>query len=148
MSEGRGTTRPFEFVGAPYIETTRYVQRLEEYGLAGVHFRPCYFLPTFQKHANQTCAGVQLHVTDRERFEPVIAGIATIKAAYDLYTDRFQWKQPPYEYVYDRNPFDVIAGTDKLRQSIERGDSLESIEASWQQSLKQFESARHKYLLY
>ncbi len=148
MSEGRGTTRPFELFGAPYIEAAEYARRLEKLGLAGVHFRPCYFLPTFQKHAGQTCGGAQMHVLDRAQFEPVLAGVATIKTAYDMYPEEFRWKEPPYEYVYDRNPFDVIAGTKKLRQAMERGDSVETIEASWREGIQLFKQARTPYLLY
>jgi uncharacterized protein YbbC (DUF1343 family) len=81
LSEGRGTTRPFEFVGAPYIDAYKYSRALQEYNLPGVEFRACHFLPTFQKHAGVVCGGVQLHVTDRERFEPVLSGIATIKGS-------------------------------------------------------------------
>jgi uncharacterized protein YbbC (DUF1343 family) len=90
----------------------------------------------------------QMHILDRHQFETVIAGIATIKLAYDMYGEGFRWKEPPYEYVFDRNPFDVIAGTTKLREAIERGDSLETIEASWQRDLERFEELRRKYLLY
>jgi uncharacterized protein YbbC (DUF1343 family) len=95
-----------------------------------------------------TCGGVQIHVTDRREFEPVIVGAAIVKAAYDLYTEHFRWKEPPYEYVFDKNPFDVIAGTNKLRASIERGDSLESIEASWANDLNEFKRVRERFLLY
>jgi len=148
LSEGRGTTKPFELVGAPFIEAEAYAQSLTGLGLHGVHFRACGFQPTFQKHAGRGCGGVQIHVTDREAFEPVIAGVATIKVAYDLYQEQFSWKEPPYEYVYDKNPFDVISGTDKLRAAIERGDSLESIAASWAAELEEFKRLRKNYLLY
>ena len=121
LSEGRGTTRPFELVGAPYIEAARYARELERLGLPGVRFRAAGFVPTFQKHADRACGGVQLHVTDRDEFEPVLAGVAAVKIAYDLYGEHFRWKEPPYEYVYDKNPFDVIAGTGALRASIEGG---------------------------
>jgi uncharacterized protein YbbC (DUF1343 family) len=148
MSEGRGTTRPFELVGAPYIVAEEYAGRLNGIGLEGVYFRACGFQPTFQKHAGQTCGGVQIHVMKREAFEPVIAGVAAVKTAYDLYTEHFKWKEPPYEYVHDKNPFDVIAGTDKLRAAIEGGESLESIEAGWQEALAAFRLEREPFLLY
>jgi uncharacterized protein YbbC (DUF1343 family) len=148
MSEGRGTTRPFELVGAPYIESVAYAARLNKLGLDGVYFRACYFQPTFQKHARQTCGGVQLHLTSREKFEPVISGVATVKAAYDLYPDQFRWKEPPYEYEYERNPFDVIAGTEKLRSAIESKRSLEDIFNSWKSGLEEFRQRRIGYLLY
>ena len=148
MSEGRGTTRPFELIGAPYIVAEEYTRELTKLGFAGVHFRSCGFQPTFQKHAGVTCGGVQIHVTNRMEFEPVITGVATVKVAYDLYTEHFRWKEPPYEYVYDKNPFDVISGTDKLRQAIERGDSIESIEESWKSDLEKFKRVREQYLRY
>jgi uncharacterized protein YbbC (DUF1343 family) len=148
LSEGRGTTRPFELVGAPYIEAAEYARRLTALGLPGVHFRAAHFRPMFQKHADVTCGGVQIHVTDRTAFEPVVAGIATIKLAYDMYADQFRWKTPPYEYVYDRQPIDVIAGTDTLRTQIESGTSLEEMERSWAEGLRRFQETRARFLLY
>jgi uncharacterized protein YbbC (DUF1343 family) len=135
-------------IGAPYIEPAKYARELNAYNFAGVHFRACSFQPTFQKHAGQTCGGVQIHVTGREEFEPVSAGVAAVKVAHDLYTEKFLWKEPPYEYVYELNPFDVIAGTASLRESLERGDSLEVIQESWQEKFAAFEAERDKYLLY
>lgn len=148
LSEGRGTTRPFELIGAPYIEAVEYAKALSKQGFSGVYFRACGFQPTFQKHAGRTCGGVQIHVTDRKEFEPVIVGVAAVKIAYEMYTEEFRWKEPPYEYVYDKNPFDVIAGTDKLREAIERGDSIETIAASWTKGLEKFRSERQGFLLY
>jgi uncharacterized protein YbbC (DUF1343 family) len=148
LSEGRGTTRPFELVGAPYILAEEYAGELTRQGFPGVYFRACGFQPTFQKHGGVTCGGVQIHVTDRSEFEPAIVGIATVKAAYDLYSEHFRWKEPPYEYVYDKNPFDVIAGTDHLRKAIERGDSIDVIAASWSDELEKFGRLREPYLLY
>src|SRR5436190_21888303 len=114
LSEGRGTTRPFELVGAPYIDAEDYGAALQALNLPGVYFRPCVFLPTFQKHAGQACGGVQIHVLDRKTFRPAIAGIAVVKTAYDMYRDDFRWKDPPYEYEYGRNRFELIAGTEKV----------------------------------
>jgi uncharacterized protein YbbC (DUF1343 family) len=148
MSEGRGTTRPFELIGAPYIEAQRYAERLSSLGLPGVYFRHCGFQPTFQKHAGRTCGGVQIHVIDRSDFEPVITGVAAVKVAFDLYPEHFAWKEPPYEYVYDKNPFDVIAGTNKLRQQIESASTVDSIVDSWKEDLGEFKRQRTGYLLY
>jgi len=148
VSEGRGTTRPFELVGAPYVEAGAFARKLESIGLPGVRFRPNNFLPTFQKHAGVTCGGVQIHVLERLGLRPVVTGLAVVKTFFDLYGEDFRWKEPPYEYVYDKNPFDVISGTDRLRISFERGDSLEDIERSWHAELSEFEKARQKYLLY
>jgi beta-N-acetylhexosaminidase len=148
LSEGRGTTRPFELVGAPYIAAEDYARSLNAMNLPGVFFRSCIFRPTFQKHSGVSCGGVQIHVTDRQEFEPVITGIALVKVAYDLYRSEFRWKEPPYEYVYDRNPFDVIAGTSSIREAIERGDTIEGMQASWTDAFENFMNVREQYLLY
>ncbi len=148
ISEGRGTTRPFELIGAPYIDAEQYARELNQMNLAGVYFRSCIFRPTFQKHGNVSCGGVQIHVLDRETFEPVKAGITMVKVAYELYPEEFRWKKPPYEYVYDRNPFDVIAGTSKIREAIEAGKSVEDLESGWQPNLQSFLKVRERYLLY
>jgi len=148
ISEGRGTTRPFELVGAPYIVPEEYAARLNAIGFPGVYFRACVFQPTFQKHGGVSCGGVQLHVTNREQFEPVIVGVGMVKAAFDMYPEDIRWKEPPYEYVYDKNPFDVIAGTNEIREAFERGDSLEDMERSWQPAIEEFKQVREKFLLY
>jgi uncharacterized protein YbbC (DUF1343 family) len=148
VSEGRGTTRPFEIVGAPYIDFNEYAEALASLNLPGVIFRPLNFLPTFQKHAGENCGGVFLHITDREQFEPVITGIGMIKTAMNLYADNFEWKNPPYEYVFDRNPFDVIAGTSKIRKMLEEKKELGDVKLSWQTDVEQFNQTREKYFLY
>lgn len=148
VSEGRGTTRPFELVGAPYIEAGVFARKLESIGLPGVRFRPTNFLPTFQKHAGETCGGVQVHVLDRLELKPVLTGLAIVKTCFDLYGEDFRWKEPPYEYVFDKNPFDVISGTDRLRKSFEKGETLDELERSWREGLSEFEKSRQKYLLY
>ena len=148
MSEGRGTTRPFEIVGAPYINSAEFADALVQLDLPGVYFRSCVFLPTFQKHAGKACGGVQIHVTDRQAFKPVITGVAIVKMAHDMYGEQFRWKDPPYEYEYDRNPFDIISGGSALREAIERSDELSSIEASWQAPLQEFNRVRQEFLLY
>ena len=148
LSEGRGTTKPFELNGAPFIDPYVWAGELEKFGFEGVAFRPCFFQPTFQKWAGQTCGGVQIHVTDRESFTPVIVGIAMIKTAHDLYTEHFQWKQSAYEYVFDKNPFDVVCGTDQIRKQIESDVSIAEIAKAWQGALEEFKTARQEYLLY
>ncbi len=148
MSEGRGTTRPFELIGAPYVVPEHYAAELNALNLSGVFFRSCVFQPTFQKHGGVACGGVQIHVTERDTFEPVITGVGMVKTAHDMYPEDFRWKEPPYEYVFDRNPFDVISGTTKTREAIERGSSLDSISEGWQHDLKLFKAVREQYLLY
>ena len=148
MSEGRGTTRPFEIIGAPYIESDRFGAALNGLDFPGVYFRACLFMPTFQKHAGRACGGVQIHVTNRAAFDPVLTGVAIVKTAFDMYGDDFRWKEPPYEYVYDQNPFDVISGTSQLRELIEQRASLTEIQASWGAPLRQFMTTRARFLLY
>lgn len=148
MSEGRGTTRPFELVGAPYIDADKFAAALNGLGLPGVYFRSCVFMPTFQKHGGEACGGVQIHVTNRQTFEPAVTGVAVVKTAFDMYGDDFKWKNPPYEYEYEKNPFDVIAGTSRVREAIERGDSLDDIRSSWRQPLDDFAQLRAGFLLY
>lgn len=148
MSEGRGTTRPFEIVGAPYIDSVKFSAALNRFGFPGVYFRPSGFQPTFQKHAGQSCGGVQIHVLDREVFEPVKVGLAIVKTAFDLYPDEFKLKEPPYEYEYDRNPFDIIAGTANIRKQVESGVDLDVIESGWTPGLETFKALRRNFLLY
>lgn len=148
LSEGRGTTMPFELNGAPFIEPYAWAAALREFDFPGVAFRECYFQPTFSEFAGQTCGGVQLHVTDREAFTPVVVGIAMVKTAFEMYPGDFQWRQNDYEYEFGRNPFDIVCGTDKIRKAIESGASLKEIEASWAAGLKGFAEARKPYLLY
>ena len=111
LSEGRGTTRPFELIGAPWLDGEELAARLNAIGLTGVYFRPAIFEPTFQKHAKATCGGCQIHVTDREAFEPVKAGVALMRECFGLAPDRFEWRAPPYEYEHDKMPIDILAGS-------------------------------------
>lgn len=149
LSEGRGTTRPFEIFGAPFIDPEALVKRLNDFKLPGVLFRPLYFQPTFQKYAGKLCGGAQIHITDRERFKPFKTGVAIIKAVHDLYPKEFQWKQPPYEYETIKMPIDILAGTDRLRRDIEKGVSLDEMEKWWsQESFLFVKDKRKTYLLY
>jgi uncharacterized protein YbbC (DUF1343 family) len=148
VSEGRGTTRPFEINGAPYADSHELAACLNGLALPGVYFRPHSFQPTFQKHAGVLCHGVQIHVLDRASFRPVITGVALIKTIRDLWPDDFQWQSPPYEYVHDRLPFDVIAGTTGLRAQIEGGASVSEIIDSWRGGERAFLKRRAPYLLY
>lgn len=148
VSEGRGTTRPFELVGAPFIQAEDYAAHLNALNLPGVYFRAANFLPTFQKHHGIACGGVQIHVLDRHQFKPVLTGVAMVKAVRELCGDKLQWKQPPYEYVYDRNPFDVINGTDQIRLLIEQDAPLAEFESWWQPQEQEFLKLRKEFLLY
>jgi len=148
ISEGRGTTRPFEIFGKPGADPYEIVKRLTQEDLPGVRFRPLYFQPTFQKYYGELCGGAQAHVTDRNSFLPVLTGVAVISAFYQMAPESFSWKQPPYEYEEEKLPIDVLAGTDELRTQIEQGYSLQGIARTWKKKLDLFGEARKPYLLY
>lgn len=148
ISEGRGTTRPFEIFGAPFIHPETLVNVLKEFRLPGVVFRPLFFEPTFQKHAKTICGGAQIHVTDRKRFLPFKTGVAVLKAIHNTYPRDFAWKKPPYEYEEIKLPIDILSGTDRLRKDIESWKGLDEMQEWWNQETKRFEKTRKKYLLY
>jgi len=148
LSEGRGTTRPFELVGAPWIDAERFAGEMNALGLDGAYFRPAGFEPTFQKHAKQPCGGCQIHVTDRESFKPVKTGVALIEMFRRFDPVRFEWRRPPYEYEHEKVPIDILAGSDTLRQQVERGVPVEEIAASWRDDEEEFRRFRQPYLLY
>ena len=149
LSEGRGTTRPFEIFGAPFIEPEALVRSLEDYRLPGVRFRPLSFEPTFQKHAGRLCGGAQIHVTNRRVFRPFKTAVAIIRTVRQLYPEEMIWRDPPYEYETEKLPFDILAGTDRLRLDIDRGVEPDAMEAWWQPQCRQFSAAlRKRYLFY
>ncbi len=148
LSEGRGTTRPFELAGAPWLDGELLAARLNALGLRGVHFRASSFEPTFQKHARVPCGGCQIHVTAREAFEPVKAGVGVIRECFGLASDRFAWRDPPYEYEHEKMPIDILAGSPALRQQIEQQIPLDEIAESWGAGVAEFEEVRRPYLLY
>jgi uncharacterized protein YbbC (DUF1343 family) len=148
VSEGRGTTRPFEIIGAPYINGRELAERLKQDQLPGASFRQMSFEPTFHKFKGEICGGIQIHVTDRSAFKPVITGAAIISAVRHLYPDQFSWKQPPYEYVFDKLPFDVINGSASVREMIEAGATAREIEERWRAGLEDFAAKRKPHLLY
>jgi uncharacterized protein YbbC (DUF1343 family) len=148
LSEGRGTTRPFELIGAPFIGSRPYAERLNALDLPGVRFRPAYFEPTFQKWAGQMCGGIQIHVTDRERFEPYLTGIAVISVARSLYPESFRWREPPYEYETKKLPIEILCGERKIVDMILREASWGEIRQSWQADIETFRRQRAPYLLY
>jgi uncharacterized protein YbbC (DUF1343 family) len=148
LSEGRGTTRPFELVGAPWIDADRFAAAMNALELPGVYFRPAVFQPTFQKHAQQTCGGCQIHVRDRDDFRPVLTGVALIDMFRRFDPGRFQWRPPPYEYEHDKAPIDILAGSNVLQRQIETDTPLQAIVASWRADEKGFERLRRPYLLY
>ncbi len=148
LSEGRGTTRPFELVGAPFLDGDRFAARLNEAGLAGARFRPAWFRPVFDKWRDQLCGGVQIHVTHRRAFRPYRTGLAILKAAMELSPREFAWRQPPFEYEYEKLPIDILTGDSRVRLQLEQGERLEAIETSWQARLCEFAALRERYLRY
>jgi uncharacterized protein YbbC (DUF1343 family) len=148
LSEGRGTSRPFELLGAPWIEAEPFADRMNAIGLAGVHFRPAVFEPTFQKHCKVACGGCQIHVTDRNAFKPVAAGASLIREFVGIRPDQFSWRPPPYEYEHDKMPIDILAGNATFRDQIERQAPLAEIVGSWEAGETAFRKIRDKYLLY
>lgn len=149
LSEGRGTTRPFEMFGAPWIDPQKLKKHLDGFKLKGVFFREMFFLPTFQKHAGELCGGAQLHVLERNKFKPWKTAVALLKAVYELYPDAFAWKTPPYEYEEKLLPIDILAGTDRVRKEIEAGTELKDMERWWNTDLREFDKkTRKNYLLY
>ena len=147
-SEGRGTTRPFELVGAPWVRAERFAAALNERKFAGVYFRPVVFEPTFQKHARVPCGGCQMHVLDREAFKPVLVGTAIIEQMRAADPGSFKWKQPPYEYEHDKVPIDVIAGAKWFREAIDAGERAEDMARRWEASEDAFRELQRPYLLY
>ena len=147
-SEGRGTTRPFELVGAPWIRAEAFAASLNARNLPGVYFRPVVFEPTFQKHAHVACGGCQIHVLDRAAFKPVLTGVAVIDEMRAADPASFKWKAPPYEYEHDKQPIDVISGSRSFRAAIDAGERAEAIAERWTPTVAAFRDLREAYLLY
>ena len=148
LSEGRGTTRPFELFGAPWLDPDALVKRLRAANLPGVVFRPCHFEPTFQKHAGKLCGGAQLHVTDPSAFAPVRTAVEVLAAARALAPDRFEWRAPPYEYEHNLPPIDILWGHDGLRTGLEAGASAGEIMKEAERELDDFDASVAPCLLY
>lgn len=148
LSEGRGTTRPFELFGAPFLQPARVQAALAAYELPGVILRPACFEPTFHKWAGELCRGFQLHVTDREAYRPYYTTLTLLAVIREMYPDRFAWRQPPYEYETERLPFDLLTGDAAIRRGLEQGVPAADLEALWQADLARFMEVRRDFLLY
>jgi uncharacterized protein YbbC (DUF1343 family) len=148
LSEGRGTTRPFELVGAPWLDAHALERALDAERLPGAGFRATAFTPTFQKHQGALCHGVQLHVTDRERFPAFLAYLLLIHHARRQDEERFAWRAPPYEYERVKLPIDILGGSDRIRRSLEQGVSPKRLAAGFRKDSAAFRRRRRKYLLY
>jgi uncharacterized protein YbbC (DUF1343 family) len=148
LSEGRGTTRPFELCGAPWIDAAALADRLRAEVLPGVAFRPAWFRPTFHKFAGRDCGGVQLHVTDRAAFRAVRTGLAVLAALRDLSGERFAWRTEPYEFVADRPAIDLLFGSSRERLALEVGRPAAEIARAWEAEEDDFRRRRSEVLLY
>lgn len=148
LSEGRGTTRPFEIFGAPFLDADRLCGRLAAYRLPGVRFRPLHFKPTFDKYCGALCHGAQIHITDRKAIRPFLLGLAILRTALELAPRSFRWLKGPYEYEARKKPIDILFGTDTLRPALTTRRPLLSLEKGWAAPLAAFRSARRRHLLY
>lgn len=147
-SEGRGTTMPFELVGAPYWQHKPILEKLAETELPGCCLRPLIFEPTSGKQAGKQCSGFQLHVTDPRTFKPYRTSLALYQAVFILYPEKFEYKQPPYEYEYEKLPMDLILGDQRLRAALEQGTPVEELEQEWRRDLNVFDQRRQNYYMY
>jgi len=148
ISEGRGTTLPFELVGAPFWEHGPILKVLTQDELPGCFFRSLVFEPTSGKWAGQACVGFQLHVTDAGTFMPYRTSLALLQAVLWFCPEGFQYKQPPYEYEYERLPMDLILGSQKVRMELEAGRPIGEMEGDWEEGLQAFKESRRRYFLY
>ena len=148
LSEGRGTTRPFEIFGAPWIDLKRVGRRLARRRFPGVLLRPHSFEPTFHKYKGAVCHGFQMHVTDPRAFRPYFTTLAILQDIVAEHRDAFAWQKPPYEYVTDRAPIDVLTGDPKVRETIESGRSLDALARSWRREIEAFRRESLPFRLY
>ncbi|WP_026314491.1 DUF1343 domain-containing protein [Bacillus acidiproducens] len=145
ISEGRGTTRPFELIGAPFIDGDRLTVKLNQLGLPGVRFRSASFTPTTSKWSGRLTNGIQIHVTDRNKYQSVKTGLAIVKTIHDLYPNQFAFRAEDKNGV---SYFDQLIGNVWVREAINNGTSLQDIEKRWQKDLKEWKKKRAKYLMY
>jgi uncharacterized protein YbbC (DUF1343 family) len=148
LSEGRGTTRPFELFGAPFLEPARIQAALRPYPLPGVILREAAFEPTFHKFSGELCRGFQLHVADRQAFKPYYTTLTLLSVLRRLYPEQLAWRPPPYEYEKVRLPIDLLTGDDAIRRGLDKGLSAGELEDSWQEDLDRFLEVRREFLLY
>ena len=148
VSEGRGTTLPFQLFGAPFLEHRTFSALLDEAALPGVVFRPVLFEPMFDKWKGELCSGFQVHVTDREGFRPYLTGLVILQTFLTLHSEELGWLPPPYEYEYEKLPIDILLGDGRVRRDLERGVDAREIERGWLEDLGAFMDARSDVLIY
>jgi uncharacterized protein YbbC (DUF1343 family) len=148
ISEGRGTCRPFEIFGAPFIRPWKVIEALDPAAMAGCVLQPYRFRPTFHKWSGELCRGFMVHVTDPAVFRPYMTSLSLLAAVMKVYGDEFQWKQPPYEYEFHKMPIDLITGDPRIRQGLSAGTSASALEREWRAELASYNEWRRPYLLY
>lgn len=148
LSEGRGTTRPFELIGAPFIDPYQLKNKVQKNKLAGIHLREVFFQPTFNKWHNEVCGGLQIHITDPHTYKPYLTTLAMLKDIISLYPHHFTWRTSPYEYESEKMPADLIIGNKSVREGIEQQREIPDLEKSWQKELQDFKEIAQRYFLY
>jgi uncharacterized protein YbbC (DUF1343 family) len=148
VSEGRGTTQPFELFGAPYFTLEKIMESIPESLLSGVILRPAAFEPTSNKWSGRLCQGFQIHVIEPALYTPYRLSLQLLQAANNLHPENFQWKPPPYEYEFEKMPIDLILGDREIRKKICRKEEVEKIEQSWQKDLEAFRITSRDFYLY
>lgn len=148
LSEGRGTTRPFEISGAPGIDPWAVAEAVEPAALAGARLRPLFFEPTFHKHAGQTCGGWQIHVTDQAAYRPLRLTCALLGAINRVHPGLWDFRPPPYEYEHTRRPLDLLLGDPAAATALQAGQPALPLEAAWGPSLARWLERMLPYLIY
>ncbi len=147
ISEGRGTTLPFELFGAPFMDTSQMGPVLNRM-VSGAWFRPVWFQPTSGKWQDQVCKGFHIHVTDKTAFKPYAASLLALQLIIRYHPDAFAFKQPPYEYEYERLPMDLILGDKTIRECVTALADIKTLEDCWQRDLSTFKAISRNYYLY
>ena len=148
LSEGRGTTLPFQLCGAPFIDPYQLKRKVQQRKLLGIFLREVFFQPTFNKWQNEVCGGLQIHLTDSKIFKPYVTALAIVQDIISLYPGHFSWREPPYEYEREKMPVDLIIGDKDLREGIEQQKDINELENSWQKELEDFKKIAQRYFLY
>jgi uncharacterized protein YbbC (DUF1343 family) len=148
ISEGRGTTTPFELFGAPFIDAAALREKLKQRRFRGVTLRPTVFRPTFGKWQGTPCKGFQIHVSNTKEYRPYATALAILQDIFTLHPNEAAWFQPPYEYELTKRPIDILTGDAKIRKAIEEGGDLKTLQSSWQSELKAFLKVTRKFCLY
>ena len=148
LSEGRGTCRPFEIFGAPFLDIKSIKQSLLPKTTTGCYLQEISFRPTFNKWKGELCSGFMIHILDHRAYRPYFTSIALLKAIIEIHRKNFQWKEPPYEYEYKKMPIDMILGDSNLRREIEKGENVTTIEEKWLTGFDSFPTWQRPYLLY